>query len=178
MQVLTESGYRCAVPTCRTILALDIHHIVEVSENGPTELSNLLALCPTCHALYHRGDISRESIYAWKGILVSLTRAFDFASIDELLFLDTVAWRPVASEDSGDISIPPSPLYISGDGVLKFSRLIVSGLVQYNYPGLIVGRQGIYHVSLTPKGKKLVEAWKSGDRQAVAIALGKPGSSA
>jgi len=28
--VLTESGYRCAVPTCRNILALDMHHIWEV----------------------------------------------------------------------------------------------------------------------------------------------------
>jgi hypothetical protein len=27
--VLTESGYRYAVPTCRTILALDMHHIWE-----------------------------------------------------------------------------------------------------------------------------------------------------
>jgi hypothetical protein len=26
--VLTEAGYRCAVPTCRNILALDLHHII------------------------------------------------------------------------------------------------------------------------------------------------------
>ena len=28
--VLTEAGYRCAVPTCRGILALDLHHMVQV----------------------------------------------------------------------------------------------------------------------------------------------------
>jgi len=27
LDVLTEAGYQCAVPTCRTILSLDIHHI-------------------------------------------------------------------------------------------------------------------------------------------------------
>jgi hypothetical protein len=42
--VLTESGYRCAVPTCRTILALDMHHIWEVSAGGGNDPSNLVAL--------------------------------------------------------------------------------------------------------------------------------------
>jgi hypothetical protein len=60
--VLTEAGYRCAVPTCRTILAIDLHRMVEVAEGGGNEPGNLLALCPTCHALYHRGEIHRESI--------------------------------------------------------------------------------------------------------------------
>ena len=43
-EVLIEAGYRCAVPTCRTILALDLHHIEEVKDGGPNEPSNLLAL--------------------------------------------------------------------------------------------------------------------------------------
>lgn len=34
--VLTEAGYRCAVPTCRGILALDMHHIWEVSAGEAT----------------------------------------------------------------------------------------------------------------------------------------------
>ena len=73
--VLTEAGYRCAVPTCRNILAIDMHHIIEVMDAGPNEQSNLLALCPTCHALYTRGIISRESINAWKTMLVALNHA-------------------------------------------------------------------------------------------------------
>ena len=64
--LLTEAGYRCAVPTCRTILAIDMHHIYEVSEGGENAIGNLIALCPTCHRLYHRGEISRDSIYSWK----------------------------------------------------------------------------------------------------------------
>ena len=61
IQVLTEAGYRCAVPICRNILAIDIHHLVEVSEGGGNEPGNLLALCPMCHALFHRGEIVRDS---------------------------------------------------------------------------------------------------------------------
>src|SRR3954454_2569574 len=75
--VLTESGYRCAVPTCRNILALDMHHIWEVSAGGTDDPSNLIALCPTCHVLYHRGNIHPDAIYAWKAMLVAITRAFD-----------------------------------------------------------------------------------------------------
>jgi len=36
--VLTEAGYRCAVPTCRGILALDMHHVWEVA---PAEVTSL-----------------------------------------------------------------------------------------------------------------------------------------
>ena len=87
VQVLTEAGYRCAVPTCRGILAIDMHHIIEVSVGGDNGPENLLALCPTCHALFHRGIISRDSIFAWKAMLVSLSHAFDTNTIDDLLFL-------------------------------------------------------------------------------------------
>ena len=61
LAVLTEAGYRCAVPTCRTILAIDLHHMVEVGKGGTNDPANLVALCPTCHALYHRGTIKKES---------------------------------------------------------------------------------------------------------------------
>ena len=62
IEVLTEAGYRCAVQTCRNIFVIDIHHIIEVVEGGGNELANLIALCLTCHALFHWGIISRDSI--------------------------------------------------------------------------------------------------------------------
>ena len=62
IEVLTEARYRCAVQTCRNIFAIDIHHIIEVVEGGDNELANFIALCLTCHALFHRGIISRDSI--------------------------------------------------------------------------------------------------------------------
>ena len=87
LQVLTEAGYKCGNPVCRNILAIDIHHMEEVSKGGGNTLANLLALCSYCHDLYHRGTILVESIYAWKLVLVSLSHAFDTAAIDDLLFL-------------------------------------------------------------------------------------------
>src|SRR5262245_36953481 len=107
--VLTEAGYRCAVPTCRGILALDMHHIWEVARGGGDEPSNLIALCPTCHALYHRGDISPDSIYAYKAMLVAISRAFDLEAVDLLMFLSMC---------------PTDYLVVTGDGLLHFGRLI------------------------------------------------------
>src|SRR5262245_31948622 len=113
--VLTEAGYRCAVPTCRGILALDMHHIWEVAAGGGDDPANLIALCPTCHALYHRGTISADSIYAYKAMLVALSQAFDLEAIDRLLFLN----------------LCPEYLLVSGDGLLHFARLIAAGLATF-----------------------------------------------
>ncbi len=153
--VLTEAGYRCAVPTCRTLLAIDLHHMVEVAESGGNEPGNLLALCPTCHALFHRGEIQRDSIYTWKSVLISLSQAFDLAALDQLLFLN----KPEIDN-----------LRVSGDGVLQFSRLIAAELAAFrlfmqNGPILL------YEVALTDRGRALVGAWTRGDRQAVGNVL-------
>jgi len=34
--VLTEAGYRCAIPTCRHPITLEIHHIYEFHKGGRT----------------------------------------------------------------------------------------------------------------------------------------------
>ncbi len=75
--VLREAGYRCAIPTCHTTLAIDVHHIIQVRDGGGNELPNLLALCPTCHALFHRGVISRESIKEYKNRIATLNQVID-----------------------------------------------------------------------------------------------------
>ena len=155
--VLTESGYRCAVPTCRNILALDMHHIWEVSAGGSDDPSNLIALCPTCHALYHRGTIQQQSIYAYKAMLVAISRAFDVAAVDLLLFLE---------------GCTRNFLVVSGDGLLNFARLISAGLAEVelkaNNNWLIV----TYTVNISHKGHLLIEAWKQGDRARLQSVVG------
>src|SRR5260370_37306659 len=155
IEVLTEAGYRCAVPACRNILALDLHHIVEVKEGGPNEVWNLLTLCPMCHALYTRGEIRKESIDAWKTMLVALNHTFDKESISNLLFLKQTITNEVA---------------ISGDGVLKFSHLIASGLATHQL-FMQNGPLVLYVVRLTDKGNRIIEAWYSGNREQVRQAL-------
>ncbi|ABD86547.1 HNH endonuclease [Rhodopseudomonas palustris BisB18] len=147
--VLTETGYRCAVPTCRNILALDMHHIWEVSAGGTDDSSNLIALCPTCHALYHRGTIKAESIYVYKSMIVAITRAFDVEAIDRLLFLN---------------SCKKDFLVVSGDGLLHFARLIAAGFAVAEQKSNNNWQLVTYAVNINAKGQQLVEAWQQGDR--------------
>lgn len=162
-QVLIEAGYRCGVPTCRNILAIDLHHMEEVREGGRNEAGNLLALCPTCHALYHRGTYSREAIYAWKQVLVSLSAAFDLETIDLMLFLYKMKDDP--------------RFLIKQDALLQFARLIGNDLAALEWEEATINNMRFigYRVSLSNKGQHLIEAWRTGDRKAVAEAL-SPGS--
>jgi hypothetical protein len=157
--VLTEAGYRCAVPTCRGILVLDLHHIWQVAADGPDEPENLVALCPTCHALYHRGTIKSASIDAYKAMLVALSHAFDVESVDRLLFLSLC---------------PKDYLVVSGDGLLVFSRLIAAGLATVEQKANNAWQLVTYAVNISPKAKLLIDAWKQGDRTRLAQALGGP----
>lgn len=161
--VLTEAGYRCAVPTCRNILALDMHHIWEVAAGGGDEPSNLIALCPTCHALYHRGTIRAESIHVYKAMLVAITQAFDLEAIDRLIFLES------CNDDF---------LIVSGDGVLHFGRLIAAGLARVELKANNNNQIVSYAVNISKKGRQLIEAWKLGDRTRLshAISAAVPGS--
>lgn len=157
--VLTEAGYRCAVPTCRGILALDMHHIWEVSAGGGDGPENLIALCPSCHALYHRGTIKSESIYAYKAMLVAITRAFDVEAVDKLLFLEK------CDHDF---------LVVSGDGLLGFARLVAAGLARAELKANNGWQLVTYSINLTEKGRHLIEAWRLGDRTRLIEVVGGP----
>jgi hypothetical protein len=157
LAVLTEAGYRCAVPTCRGILALDLHHILQVSADGSDDPSNLIALCPTCHALYHRGTIKQTSIYAYKAMLVSITHAFDVEAIDRLLFLE---------------GCKKDYLVVSGDGLLEFARLIAAGFATAEQKANNKWQIVTYAINISAKGRLLVDAWKQGDRTRLQEAMG------
>jgi hypothetical protein len=94
-------------------------------------------------------------MYTWKSVLVCMIQAFDVATADHLLFLN----RPEAKS-----------LRVSGDGVLQFSRLISAGLATFGI-AMQNGPLILYWVTLTTKGKSLVDAWTSGNREAVARAM-------
>ena len=48
----------CAVPGCAATRGLHAHHIHHWEDGGPTELDNLVLLCPYHHRLHHRGTIT------------------------------------------------------------------------------------------------------------------------
>ena len=151
-QVLHEAGFKCGNPVCRHIITLDIHHIVQVSDDGANTPENLLALCPNCHALHHRGEIPVPSLRAWKMLLLSLNEGYDKKSIELLLALEKTG-----------------RLFVSGDGVLTCAALIASDLVekkQFN-----VGKPiPEYAIELTQKGRKLIDEWKAGNQEGVVSA--------
>lgn len=157
--LLTECGYRCAVPRCRNILALDMHHIWELNAGGSDDPSNLIALCPTCHALYHRGTISVGAIHTYKAMLVAISRAFDLDAIDRLLFLE---------------SVTKDFLVVTGDGLLHFGRLIAAGLATVEQKSNNNWQIVTYTVNISDRGRLIIEAWKEGDRTRLKKAIGGP----
>jgi hypothetical protein len=157
--LLTECGYRCAVPRCRNILALDMHHIWEVQAGGPDDPSNLIALCSYCHDMYHRGNITAESIYIYKAMLVAISRAFDIDAVDRLLFLNG------CNKDF---------LVVSGDGLLHFGRLIAAGLATVEQKSNNNWQIVTYSVNISDKGRLIIEAWKQGDRTRLKKVIGGP----
>jgi hypothetical protein len=48
----------CAVPGCGATRGLHAHHIRHWEDGGPTELTNLVLLCPYHHRAHHKGDIT------------------------------------------------------------------------------------------------------------------------
>lgn len=48
----------CAVPGCGATRGLHAHHIIHWEDGGPTDLDNLILLCPYHHRLHHRGGIT------------------------------------------------------------------------------------------------------------------------
>jgi len=144
-----------------------LHHIVEVSEGGGNAPDNLIALCPTCHALFHRGEIRRESIQIWKGMLITLNKAFDQDAIDTLLFLSMY-------HASIDTPSDDKILGLTADAVFSQRKLIIAGLIEYRSPDPI--REPPYEhylLYLSEKGKSVVQSWKNGDKKALAKALTK-----
>ena len=51
---------KCRVPWCHNTRRLDVHHIIHREDDGPTEMSNLCALCRSCHRQHHLGQLGIE----------------------------------------------------------------------------------------------------------------------
>ncbi len=48
----------CVVPGCGSTRGLHAHHIVHWEDGGPTDLDNLVLVCPYHHRAHHRGEIT------------------------------------------------------------------------------------------------------------------------
>jgi hypothetical protein len=67
--VLVEAGHRCAIPTCREH-PVEVAHIEPRKDDGSNDVfENLIALCPTCHTRYDKGEIDRPAMRQYKANL-------------------------------------------------------------------------------------------------------------
>ncbi|WP_292975620.1 HNH endonuclease signature motif containing protein, partial [Mycobacterium sp.] len=57
-RVLEHRHPSCAVAGCGATRGLHAHHIRHWEDGGPTELANLVLVCPYHHRLHHRGVIT------------------------------------------------------------------------------------------------------------------------
>ena len=57
-RALEHRDRMCAVPGCGATRGLHAHHIRHWEDGGPTELANLVLVCPYHHRLHHRGVIT------------------------------------------------------------------------------------------------------------------------
>jgi HNH endonuclease len=169
--VLMEAGYKCANPTCRHILTLELHHIVWVKDGGGNDPSNLVALCPNCHSLHTTGHIPKDAVDTWKSLLVSLNNPHR-ASADLLLVLYNEGQGLAQVTDQ---SSQPPPFRFTGDGLGVLAGILTSGLVEisrrFSGASFTGGGMPSFEVRLTDAGRRLVEAWRSGRPEAVRAVL-------
>jgi hypothetical protein len=153
-QVLVEAGHRCAIPTCRQT-PVELAHIIPWAKCQKHEFENLIALCPTCHTRFDRGDIDKKSMEMYKQSLSVLNSRYgDYEQRILQYFIDT----PEAEEiklpygQNTDILL----MYLLRDGLLidlpekRPITMSSSGRVSMPY-------------KLTDKGKHFISQWKSAE---------------
>jgi hypothetical protein len=152
--VLVEAGYRCAVPTRHTTLALDLHHMVEVYKGGGNAIDNLLALCPTCHSMYHRGYVPQQAIRQWKERLVALYKG------------------EVPGQPSSSFIMPSDFDWEPWYGI--YDNTVYIHHEQYNFEDVVFIDEKYYDIEACGGRKKLLEdrLVVSPDRKSVAILIG------
>ena len=74
-KILIESGHRCAIPTCRQV-PVEIAHIEPWSKVKEHTFENLIALCPTCHTRFDRGEIDKQSMIQYKSNLCIINQRY------------------------------------------------------------------------------------------------------
>jgi HNH endonuclease len=162
-EVLREAGYKCANPTCRNVLTLQLHHMVWVRDGGKNDATNLIALCGHCHDMHTNRHIPASAISYWKGMLHALNHAFNKESMDLLLYLSRPSFENI---------------WYTGDGGLRFAGLVAAGLVEIAESrfsaGIRYGKDGVpaappttaLRFRLSDKGRLLVNSWLAGDEAA------------
>lgn len=146
-QVLVESGHRCAIPTCRQT-PVELAHIVPWATCKEHAFDNLIALCPTCHTRFDRGDMDRKAMFNYKHNLGVLNSRYgDFEQRVLKVFADNPQINQIWLPGGLDIML----MYLLQDGLLVFTGQD-SGVIMNDMPS-----QKLY--ALTTKGREFINKW-------------------
>jgi hypothetical protein len=142
--VLIECGHRCAIPTCRQV-PVEIAHIIPWVKCKQHTFDNLIALCPTCHTRYDKGEIDRKAMQTYKlNLLLVNSRYGDLEQRIIRRFIKDRSTYQFWWFEAMDILL----IYLLDDGLLEDAGQTkqVGGLVQRLY-------------RLTKKGQDYVAQW-------------------
>lgn len=151
-----ESGYRCAVPTCKGTSGLEMAHIRPWSEVRAHSFENMIVLCAVDHTRYDRGEIPRKSIEVYKENLALLNGRYSDAERRML-----AAFAEWSDEELNTHGLP-----IQGGSGYTVMYLVKDGLVEVVLnSGLTIGDLPPYElVVLTPKGRDAVRRLRRAQR--------------
>ena len=150
-ELLVEAGHRCAIPTCRQT-PIELAHIIAWSICKEHTFDNLIALCPTCHTRYDRGDIDRKAMLNYKHNLgVIISRYGDFEQRVLRVFAQKQQDNRIALPGGLDIML----MYLLQDGLLADTGQ-TSGIFMNDMPS-----QKVYE--LTRQGREFINKWLGSD---------------
>jgi hypothetical protein len=142
--VLVEAGHRCAIPACHQV-PVQLAHIKPWNEVKGHTFDNLIALCPTCHARYDKGEIDRKAMLQYKANLSVLNGRYgDLERRVLLYFAESPDRDSIYLAKGFDILL----MYLIADGFL-----VETDELKYRF-----SKDGMLY-NITREGREFVDKW-------------------
>ncbi|MDX3135973.1 HNH endonuclease signature motif containing protein [Streptomyces europaeiscabiei] len=153
--VLVEAGHRCAIPTCR-VGTTEIAHVKPWRQVRDHTFENLIALCPTCHTRFDRGEIDRKAMQQYKANLGVINGRYGEIERRVLtIFAENPDIKSIPMPAASDVAM----LHLVKDGIFRrglardLALIIPNGSnAEIDFVG---GTQEFY--TITEKGRDLVQ---------------------
>jgi len=146
-----EAGHRCAIPTCHQV-PVEIAHIIPWEQVKEHSFDNLIALCPTCHSRFDKGEIDRRAMQQYKDNLSILNDRYGDLEQRVLRFF---AEDPNADEIQLPGGLDILLMYLLEDGLLAAVNPKSRGVGRISGVPFI----GIKLYRPTDKGKQFIQKW-------------------
>ncbi len=157
--LLTEAGYRCAIPTCRGTSSLQFEHIDEWHKVKEHKFENMIILCANCHARVTSKEIHKDAIRKYKNNLAILTGRYTTA---EWRLLDFILDNsPDAVDQNGKVRLRfPQSDQVTYYGLVKDGYIVF----EHYKAGIAIGETVSNQIGIvfTQKGVELLQSYKNG----------------